>query len=73
MTSVAFSLSREQQAAVESQAIERFKVRAADTLREVAVSGSEPNLPRPCLLAMVANSAAADAPLPEEGARGRSR
>lgn len=84
VASVAFSLSREQQAAVESQvqaqAIERFKARAADiakvfgftayTLREVTVSSSEPNPPRPRFLAMAASSAAADAPLPMEAGKG---
>jgi len=84
VASVAFSLSREQQAAVESQvqaqAIERFKARAVDiakvfgftayTLREVTVSSSEPNPPRPRFLAMAASSAAADAPLPVEAGQG---
>ncbi len=84
VASVAFSLSREQQAAVESQvqaqAIEHFKARAADiakvfgfaayTLREVAISSSEPNPPRPRFLAMAASSAVADAPLPVEAGQG---
>lgn len=84
VSSVAFSLSREQQAAVESQvqalAIERFKTRAAEiakafgyaayALRDVTVSSSEPNLPRPRFLAMATNSTAADAPLPVEAGKG---
>ncbi len=84
VASVAFNLSREQQAAVESQvqaqAIERFKARATDiakvfgfaayTLREVAISSSEPNPPRPRFLAMAASSAVADAPLPVEAGKG---
>lgn len=84
VASVAFSLSREQQAAVESQvqaqAIERFKLRAADiakafgftayTLREVTVSSSEPNLPRPRFLAMTASNASMDAALPVEAGKG---
>lgn len=84
VSSVAFSLSREQQAAVESQvqllAIERFKTRAADiakafgyaayTLRDVNVSSSEPNPPRPRFLAMAANGVAADASLPVEAGKG---
>lgn len=84
VASAAFSLSREQQAAVESQvqaqAIERFKLRAADiakafgftayTLREVTVSSSEPNLPRPRFLAMTASNASMDAALPVEAGKG---
>jgi len=84
VASVVFSLSREQQATVESQvqtlAIERFKARAADiakafgfstyTLRDIVVSSSEPNLPRPRLLAMAASNAGADAPLPVEAGKG---
>ena len=84
VASVAFSLSREQQAAVEAQvqaqAIERFKLRAADiakafgftayTLREVTVSSSEPNLPRPRFLAMTASNASMDAALPVEAGKG---
>ncbi|MBI3533165.1 MAG: SIMPL domain-containing protein [Burkholderiales bacterium] len=84
VTSAAFSLSREQQAAVESQvqaqAIERFKLRAADiakafgfgsySLREVTVSSSEPNLPRPRFLAMTASNASMDAALPVEAGKG---
>jgi len=84
VTSAAFSLSREQQAAVESQvqaqAIDRFKLRAADiakafgfgsySLREVTVSSSEPNLPRPRFLAMTASNASMDAALPMEAGKG---
>lgn len=84
VTSAAFSLSREQQAAVESQvqaqAIDRFKLRAADiakafgfgsySLREVTVSSSEPNLPRPRFLAMTASNASMDAALPVEAGKG---
>lgn len=84
VASAAFSLSREQQAAVESQvqaqAIERFKLQAADiakafgftayTLREVTVSSSEPNLPRPRFLAMTASNASMDAALPVEAGKG---
>lgn len=84
VASAAFSLSREQQAAVESQvqsqAIERFKLQAADiakafgftayTLREVTVSSSEPNLPRPRFLAMTTSNASMDAALPVEAGKG---
>jgi len=78
----AFSLSRGQQAALESQvqaqAIERFKLRATEvarafgfasyTLREVAVSSSEPNPSRPRLLAMAA-PVAAQAAVPVEAGK----
>lgn len=83
VASAAFGLSREQQAAVESQvqaqAIERFKLRATDiakafgfagySLREVNVSSSEPNQPRPRFLAMAASNASTDAALPVEAGK----
>lgn len=79
----AFSLSREQQARVESQvqaqAIERFKARAGEIarafgyasygLREVTVSSNEVSPPRPRMLALAASSAAAEA-LPVEAGQG---
>lgn len=79
----AFSLSREQQARVESQvqaqAIERFKARAGEIarafgyasygLREVTVSSSEINAPRPRMMALAAGGASAEA-LPVEAGQG---
>lgn len=79
----AFSLSREQQARVESQvqaqAIERFKARAGEVarafgyasygLREVTVSSSEINPPRPRMMALAAGGASAEA-LPVEAGQG---
>lgn len=85
VASVVFSLSREQRARVESQvqsmAIDRFKVRAAEiakafgfggyTLREVAVSASEQGaVPRPRQMALEARSSLADSPVPVEAGRG---
>jgi predicted secreted protein len=83
--SVGFGLSREQRARVEgeaqSQAIERFKAKAAElakgfgfggyTLREVAVNANEPGfMPRPRMMAMEAKAAsAADASVPVEPGR----
>lgn len=81
---VAFDLSREQRAKVErdaqGQAIENFKVQAADltrafgfsgfTLREVAVnSNSYAPGPRPRMMAMEAKSAMADAPIAVEAGK----
>jgi predicted secreted protein len=79
----AFSLSREQQARVESQvqaqAIERFKARAGEVarafgyasygLREVTVSSNEINPPRPRMMALAAGGATAEA-LPVEAGQG---
>lgn len=78
-----FSLSREQQARVESQvqaqAIERFKARAGEIarafgyagygLREVTVSSNELSPPRPRMMALAVSSAAAEA-LPVEAGQG---
>ena len=81
---VAFDLSREQRAKVErdaqGQAIENFKVQAADltrafgfngfTLREVAVnSNSYAPGPRPRMMAMETKSAMADAPIAVEAGK----
>jgi predicted secreted protein len=80
---VNFSLSREQRAAVESQAqamaIERFKAKAAElakgfgfsgySLREVAVNSNEQGGPRPRMMAMEAKAAAVDAPVPVEAGK----
>lgn len=81
---VAFSLSREQQAQVETQvqalAIERFKARAAEIarafgfagygLREVAINSEETSPPRPRMMALAASSPALDAALPVEAGKG---
>lgn len=80
LAGVSFDLSREQRARAEAQvqqeAIERFKAQAAElargfgfggySLREVAVSASEPGfVPRPRMMALEARAAAAgDAPVP---------
>ncbi|WPB58593.1 SIMPL domain-containing protein [Xylophilus sp. GOD-11R] len=79
-----FGLSREQRAKVEgdaqSQAIERFKAKAADlsrafgfkgyTLREVAVNTSDSSpMQRPRMMAMEAKAAVADAPVPVEAGK----
>jgi predicted secreted protein len=84
VAAVSFSLSRQQRSAVEgeaqSQAIERFKARAATlarefgfsgySLREVAVTSNEHgSVPRPRMMAMEAKSASADAPLPVEAGK----
>ncbi len=80
---VGFGLSRERRASVEAeaqkQAIERFKVKAAElasgfgfggyTLREVSVSANEPGFARPRMMAMEAKSAAADMPVPVEAGK----
>ncbi len=81
---VGFSLSREQRARVEgeaqSQAIERFKARAADisrsfgfssyTLREVSVSSNDQGpVPRPRMMAMQAKAEMADAPVSVEAGK----
>jgi predicted secreted protein len=81
---VSFGLSREQRAKVEgdaqTQAIERFKSRAAElargfgfsgyTLREVAVNANEPGfVPRMRMAAQDARVASAEAPVPVEPGR----
>lgn len=81
LSGVSFGLSREQRARVEgeaqSQAVERFKAKAAElargfgfagyTLREVSVNTNEPGFPRPVrAMAMEAKAMAADAPVPVE-------
>jgi predicted secreted protein len=81
MAGVGFGLSREQRAKVEgdaqSQAIERFKAKAAElargfgfsgySLREVSVNANDPGVIRPMrAMAMEAKSLAADAPVPVE-------
>ena len=84
MGQVSFGLSREQRLKVEgdaqSQAIERFKARAADiaksfgfaayTLKEVAInSGDQTYPPRPRVMAMEAKSAMSDAAVPVEAGK----
>jgi predicted secreted protein len=84
MGQVSFGLSREQRLKVEAdaqnQAIERFKVRAADiaksfgfaayTLREVAVNtGDQGYVPRPRMMAMEAKSSMSDAAVPVEAGK----
>ena len=84
MGGVAFGLSREQRALVEgdaqSQAIDRFKTKAADiakgfgftgySLREVSVSANDQGfVPRPRLMAMEAKAVSADAPIPLEAGK----
>ncbi|MGE4241396.1 SIMPL domain-containing protein [Ramlibacter sp.] len=81
MGGVQFGLSREQRARVEgdaqTQAIERFKSKAAElargfgfsgyTLREVAVNSNDQGfVPRPRMMAMEAKAASADSPVPVE-------
>ncbi len=81
---VSFGLSREQRLKVEgdaqSQAIERFKARAAEiaksfgfatyTLREVAVNaGDQGYAPRPRMMAMEAKSAMSDSAVPVEAGK----
>jgi predicted secreted protein len=81
MGGVSFGLSREQRARVEgeaqTQAIERFKVRATElakgfgfggyTLREVSVNANEPGfMPRQRMMAMEAKTASADSQVPVE-------
>ena len=81
---VSFGLSREQRAKVEgdaqTQAIARFKAKAADiardfgfggyTLREVSVSADGQGYnPQPLMMSMKARSVAADAPVPVEAGR----
>lgn len=84
MGGVSFGLSREQRAKVEadaqSQAIERFKSKAADisrgfgfagyTLREVSVNANDQGfVPRPRAMAMEAKAASAEAPVPLEAGK----
>jgi predicted secreted protein len=84
MGQVSFGLSREQRLKVEAdaqnQAIERFKVRAADiaksfgfaayTLREIAVNtGDQGYVPRPRIMAMEAKSSMSDAAVPVEAGK----
>ena len=84
MGNVSFSLSREQRARVEgeaqTQAIERFKAKAADiargfgftsyTLREVSVSASEQGSgPRPRMMAMAARAEMSDTPVSVEAGK----
>ena len=84
MGGVAFGLSREQRDFVEgnaqSQAIDRFKVKAADiakgfgftgySLREVSVSANDQGfVPRPRLMAMEAKAMSADTPVPLEAGK----
>ena len=84
MGQVSFGLSREQRLKVEgdaqTQAIERFKARAADiaksfgfatyTLREIAVNtGEQGYVPRQRVMAMEAKSAMSDAPVPVEAGK----
>ena len=81
---VSFGLSREQRTKVEgdaqTQAIARFKAKAADiardfgfggyTLREVSVSADGQGYnPQPLMMSMKARSVAADAPVPVEAGR----
>ena len=81
---VSFSLSREQRTRVEgeaqTQAIERFKAKAADiargfgftsyTLREVSVSASEQGSgPRPRMMAMAARAEMSDTPVSVEAGK----
>lgn len=81
---VGFALSREQRAKVEgeaqTQAIERFKAKAADlargfgfagyTLREVSVNANDQGfVVRPRALAMEAKAAASDMPVPVEAGK----
>ena len=81
---VTFALSREQRAVVEgeaqSQAIGRFKTKAADiakgfgfagySLREVSVSANDQGfVPRPRLMAMEAKAMSADTPMPLEAGK----
>lgn len=81
MGGVSFGLSREQRAKVETeaqtQAIERFKSKAAElargfgftgyTLREVSVNANDQGYqPRPRMLAMEAKAASSDAAVPVE-------
>lgn len=82
--SIGFGLSREQRAKVETeaqtQAIERFKARAAElargfgfagyTLREVSVHANEPGFPRPMLgKAAMAEMAQSASPVPVEAGK----
>lgn len=81
---VAFSLSREQQAQMETQvqalAIERFKTRAAEIargfgfasyeLREVTISTEDASPPRPRMMALASPGAMAEAALPVEAGKG---
>lgn len=84
MGGVAFGLSRDQRLRVEadaqSQAIDRFKAKAAEiskgfgftgyTLREVSVIANDQGfVPRPRLMAMEAKAASADAPMPLEAGK----
>lgn len=84
IANASFGLSRELRSKVEgeaqSQAIERFKAKAADiahgfgfagyTLREIAVSSNDQGfVPRPRLMAMEMKSMAADAPVPLEAGK----
>ena len=84
MGQVSFGLSREQRLKVEgdaqTQAIERFKARAADiaksfgfatyTLREIAVNtGEQGYVPRPRTMAMEAKASMSDAPVPVEAGK----
>ena len=81
---VSFGLSREQRAKVEgeaqSQAIERFKAKAAEiaksfgfsgyTLREVSVNANDQGfVPRPRMLAMDARASSAEAAVPVEAGK----
>ena len=77
---IAFGLSREQRAKVETDAqtmaIERFKAKAGElakgfgfagyTLREVAVNANEPGYPQPRMLAMQSKAASSDSAVPVE-------
>lgn len=84
VASVAFGLSREQrsraEADIQSQAIERFKAKAADIakafgftsfgLREVSVTANDQGfVPRPRVMALEARAAAADAAVPVEAGK----
>ena len=83
LANVGFALSREQRAKVEAdaqaQAIERFKVKAAEvaksfgfsgySLREVSVNANDQGPVRPRMVAMEAKSAMSDSPIPVEAGK----
>jgi len=80
---VGFALSREQRAKVEAdtqaQAIERFKVKAAEvaksfgfsaySLREVSINANDQGPLRPRMVAMEAKAAMSDSPIPVEAGK----
>ncbi|HVR54215.1 MAG TPA: SIMPL domain-containing protein, partial [Pseudorhodoferax sp.] len=86
VSQVAFSLSREERARVETQAqsmaIEQFKAKAATiargfgfadySLREVSVMSDEGGMPRPRVMAMQAKGAFSDAAAPVPVEAGKS-